>query len=224
MNKLVTVFAIALILTGAQELYSQSMMRMYRSVYSVAGYYGSSSSSMDIDQGSGVRMGGTTDSDVMRISTRDGYFILRHLALGGEFSWEHRSTSYQPDPNPINFRSRQYARRLFAGPWLRWYVPASMRWYTALELSFGYVHEAGETEESTAAYVLPRTTTSANGFGVNAGLGMGYLVGRNVTLDLTARYGAGWLSGEYHIPGNPDLSLDMDFGEISFLLGIQLLM
>ncbi len=224
MNKVVSLLAAALFLAGAQNAYSQSMMRMYRSVYSIAGFYGNSSSASDIDQGFGVRTGGDTDNEVLRFSTRDGYFIARQLALGVEFMWEQHATSYTPDPNPINFRSQNRERRLFVGPWVRWYIPASVRWYAALELSAGYVHAFTEKEESTSSYILPRVTTSANGYGVNAGIGMGYFLSRGITLDATARYGAGWLNGDYMVPGSPDRDLDMDFGEVSFLLGVQLLL
>ncbi|MCZ7555105.1 MAG: hypothetical protein M5R41_01710 [Bacteroidia bacterium] len=220
----VSLMIIILAFAGVESGHGQSMMRMYRYTYSIAGFFQSSHSSADMDQGSGgVRIGGETEREVLQFSTRNGFFVLRHLAIGGEFAWEHRSESYQPDPNPVNFRSRDYANRLFVGPWARWYIPASMRWYTALELSIGYVRQNEENEESTSVYVLPKTTSTGNGVGINAGLGMGYLLSRGMVLDLTARYGAGWLDGAVRVPGNPDRDLQWDYGELHFLLGLQLL-
>ena len=224
MNKVVVITTAVLCFLCAHIASGQSMVRMYRSIYSIAGYYGSGNSTATIDQGAGSQLGGTSDSDVLRFSTRDGYFLYRNLALGGEFSWEHQSSSYQPDPNPINYRSESRDRRLFVGPWVRWYVPTSVRWYAALEASAGYVHTLGEKEESTSSYILPKTTTSANGIGVNVGAGMGYFLSRGIALDITARYGAGWLNGKYRTPGNADLDVELDYGEVSFLLGVQLLL
>jgi hypothetical protein len=224
MKKYISLMIIVLAMIGAESSHGQSLMRMYRSTYSIAGYFGSSQSTADIDQGSGgVRTSGTTDREVLQFSTRNGFFVMRHLALGGEFAWEHRSNSYQPEPNPLNFRTREYGNRLFVGPWARWYIPASMRWYTALELSVGYVRHSEESEESTSVYVLPKTTSTGSGVGVNAGLGMGYLLSRGIVLDLTARYGMGWLDGEVSVPGNADRDLNLDYKELHFLLGLQLL-
>jgi len=224
MNKVVVLTTALLCFMCAQIASGQSMVRMYRSLYSIAGYYGSGHSSATIDQGAGSQIGGTSESDVLRFSTRDGYFLYRNLALGGEFSWDHQTSSYKPDPNPINYRSQSRDRRLFIGPWVRWYVPTSVRWYAALEFSAGYVHMLGEKEESTSSYILPRTTTTANGYGLNAGVGMGYFLSRGIALDFTARYGAGWLNGTYMTPGNADRGVELDYGEATFLLGVQLLL
>jgi hypothetical protein len=224
MNKVLAFTFAALCFCSIQQAVGQSMMRMYRSVYSVAGFYSNGRNSVDIDQGAGIRAMGISDHEKVRLSSRNGYFLYRHLAFGGEISWEQESMHQRPDPNPLNFRAQSRDRRLFIGPWVRWYVPASVRWYTALEMSAGYVHARGEQDESTSAYILPRSSTSANGFGLNAGFSMGYFLSRGVALDATMRYSAGWLEGVHAVAGSPDRDLSMEYHEFVLLLGVQFML
>lgn len=210
-------------LFAAGSVQAQSLMRTYRFIYSAAGYYGYSTNNSDVALGAGATAGSKVDREVLRFTTRDGYFVIPHLAVGGELFWDQTSTRSVPDPNPLNYRNCVEERRLFVGPWVRWYTPASLRWYAAAELSLGYWYARSSAEESSAAFVLPRTLTIERGFGGNAGIAVGHMVTRNIGLDLTARYSMGWLQGEQMVAGSPDYDTETDFAEFSLLFGIQML-
>ncbi len=218
-----TAFILALTLFIFPAMLSaQGMMRMYRSMYSVSGSYSSGNSATNI------RSVGSIDAEqsheFVRLSTRNGYFISRNVALGFEFFWDQGKTETRPDPNPTSYRYKQFDRDLFIGPLLRVYQPLSVRWFTYPELSVGYRHYLGEMEENSSLLNTLPTTIAARGIGINAGAGIGYYISRNIVLDATLRYSYNWLRGSYQIPGQQDLNVDMQGGEIGILFGLQLLM
>ncbi len=202
---------------------AQSMMRMYRMMYSISGSYTSGSNGTDIKFGTGTS-GADMDYETVRIASRNGYFVSRNVLLGLELSWDQTRGENNPQPNPSNYRFKQFERQLFIGPLFRWYQPMSVRWFVYPEIAAGYRHYLGETEESGSMITTLPETTTARGVGVNAGLGIGYFVSRNVVLDATVRYSHHWLNGSYEIPGQPDIDAEITGGEIGILFGLQLLM
>jgi len=196
---------------------------MYRYVYSVAGFYEYGRDATDIAQVGGASFGSSINREVLRLSTRNAYFVMRDLAFGAELGWDQAWSETTPAPNPLNSRTTALDRRIFIGPWVRWYMPVGMRWYTALEASVGYAHSAVESEQSTSVLVLPRNRISAHGIGGKAGLAFGYLLGRSIALDLTARYNIGYLEGTLTVPGMANRDVTIDTHEFSMLGGIQLL-
>lgn len=204
-------------------LSAQGMMRMYRTMYSISGSYSSGNTTTDIKGPAGT-IGSELSHEAVRLATRNGYFISRNLALGFEFNWEQGRSDSRPDPNPTSYRFKQFDRHLFVGPLLRYYQPLSVRWFTFPELSVGYRHYMGEMEENSSMLSTLPATTYARGVGINAGAGIGYYLSRNIVLDATLRYSYNWLSGSYQIPGQQDLDINMQGGEIGILFGLQLLM
>ncbi|MDT8324270.1 MAG: outer membrane beta-barrel protein [Bacteroidota bacterium] len=201
---------------------AQGLMRLYRMAYGISGYYGNGGHSTDI-----AFPGATTGSDMeheyIRLTTRNGYFVSRNFLLGVEFNWDQAGGELRPDPNPDGYRLETYERRIFIGPLLRWYQPMTPRWFLYPEFSFGYTHYLEESEEfSLTANALP-TTTTARGFGVNAGAGIGYFLTRHVVFDAALRYMHAWRSGEYEVPASPDREVDMTEHDIQLFFGFQLL-
>jgi opacity protein-like surface antigen len=202
---------------------AQSMMRMYRMMYSISGSYASGSSGTDIKFEDGTS-GTDIDHETVRIASRNGYFVSRNVAMGLELSWEQTRGESNPTPNTANYRFEQFERHLFIGPLFRWYLPMTVRWFLYPEIAAGYRHYLGESEVSSSSITPLPVTTTARGVGVNAGLGVGYFLSRNVALDVTARYSHHWLSGSYERPGQPDIDAEITGGEIGILFGLQLLM
>ncbi len=215
------ILSILFLLPGS--LSAQGMMRMYRMMYSVSGSFSSGQNDTDI-KGVGAPSGTEFDYETVRIATRNGYFVSRNVVLGLELSWDQTRGESRPKPNPRNERYKQYERSLFVGPLLRWYQPLSVRWFAYPEVSLGYRHYLGESEASSSTVTTLPVTTTARGFGINAGAGLGYFLSRNVVLDASLRYSYGWLSGSYQTSGQPDLDVDMKGSEIGILFGLQLLM
>lgn len=200
----------------------QSLMRLYRMAYSIGGSYSNGSTDTELKT-----VGGTSRSEIrqetVRLSMRNAYFVTRNAALGLELSWEQGRGESRPEPNPINYREIVFDRTLYAGPLFRWYQPITFRWFLSPEVSVGYLHYLGEYEESSAVTSVLPATTSARGVGLRAGAGIGYFLTRNVVVDLSIRYSHGWVSGEYQVPGQADLDIDISGGEIGGLFGFQFL-
>lgn len=214
--------AVALLLFPAVSS-GQGMMRLYRAMYSVSGSY--SSGRTDTDLKFPAATAGTEFSyESIQLATRSGAFVTRSLLIGVEFDWYSRRGEIKPSPNPSNQRARQFDRELFLGPLLRWYQPMTVRWFVYPEVAVGYQHALGEFEESNVmSSTLPATTT-ASGVGVFAGAGLGYFLTRNLVLDATLRYSHRWLEGSHEVAGQPDIDAEISGGDVSVLVGFQLLM
>lgn len=204
-------------------LTGQSMMRMYRTMYSISGSYSSGHTNTDIKAPNGT-IGADMDHETIRLSTRNGYFVARNVAVGFELNWDQQRNETTPQPNPTNYRVKQFDRNFFVGPLLRWCQPVSVRWFMYPEVSLGYRHYLGESEESGLALSTMPVTTSARGLGINVGAGIGYFLSRNIVLDATLRYSYNWLTGRYEVPGQPDIDAEIQGGEIGILFGLQLMM
>ncbi len=211
-----------LLLTLPALSQAQGTMRFYRMAYSIGGFYSNGGHSTDIAFPAGGS-GSDVETETIRLATRNGYFVTRNFLLGVELNWEQGSSESRPDPNPNGERVESYARRMFIGPLLRWYQMMTPRWFLAPEISFGYSHYLGESE----AYSLMTTdlpvSTTARGFGVNAGAGIGYFLSRHVVFDAALRYMHAWRSGEYEVPASPDRDVDMTEHDIQLFFGFQLL-
>lgn len=205
------------------SLSAQSLMRMYRMSYSISGMYATGGTKTDVAFTNGTT-GTALDYERVRLSTRNGYFISRNVMFGAELTWNYRRDDSRPRPNANNYKYTESQRDIFVGPLIRWYQPVSMRWFVAPELSVGYRHYLGEVEESSMNFAPLQSTNSAQGFGLNGGIGVGYFLSRHLVLDVAVRYSHHWLSGSHEIPGQPDFDLDHSGGEVGMLLGFQLLM
>jgi hypothetical protein len=215
-------FLILLLVAVPALTQAQGLMRFYRMAYGISGFYSNGSSTLDIGFPAGTT-GSEVNQESIRLSTRLGHFFSRNFVMGIEFNWEQGSSEVLPDPNPIGYRLETYDRRLFLGPLFRWYQPMTHRWFLYPEVSVGYSHYLGETQEnSLTANVLPSTTT-ARGIAVNAGAGVGYFLTRNVVFDASLRYMRAWRTGEYEVPGQPDVDVDITEYDIQLYFGLQLL-
>ncbi len=201
---------------------SQGMMRFYRMAYGISGYYSNGSTSTTIAFPAAVS-GTDMDHEVIRLATRNGYFVTRNFMIGVEFNWEQGSGELRPDPNPDGYRMESYERRLFLGPIFRYYQSMTHRWFLYPEVSFGYSHYLAESEESSLTITTLPSTITGRGFAVHAGAGVGYFLTRHVIFDVSLRYMRAWRDGEYEVPASPDRDIDMDEYDIQLLFGFQLL-
>lgn len=218
MRSLVILVTTLLMLPAAMQ--GQSLMRLYRMVYSIGGFYSSGSTNTDLKMPSGT-VGNDFEHETVQLATRNGYFVSRNFVIGLEFNWQQARGETRPDPNPGSNRAIQFDRDLFVGPLFRWYQPLTVRWFVYPEISLGYQHYLGEFEESSSSFSTLPATTTARGFGLNAGVGIGYFLSRNVVLDGTLRYSHHWLTGDYTVPGQPDFDVDISGGAVDVLFGIQ---
>jgi opacity protein-like surface antigen len=216
-----TVAILALFIFLPTIAMSQGLMRFYRMTYGISGFYQTGSSNTDIDFTTGTA-GTEVKRDVVRIASRNGFFLSRNFVMGVEFNWEQTTGDSRPVPNLIGYRSESFERRLFLGPLIRLYQPMSMRWFLYPEISFGYSQYLSETEESSIEVNnLPQTVT-ARGFAFHAGAGFGYLLTRNIVFDISARYMRAWRFGEYDVPGSLDVNVNMKEYDVQLLVGFQL--
>jgi hypothetical protein len=216
----IPVILVVILLFVPAAMQGQSLMRLYRMMYSVSGSYSSGQTDTDLKYTAGPA-GSEYDHETIMLSTRNGYFVSRSVVLGFEFDWQQGKGEVRPRPNPTNARYRQFDRDFFFGPLFRWYQPMSVRWFVYPEVSVGYHHYLGEFEESSSSLTTLQTTTYARGVGINAGAGLGYFLSRNLVLDATIRYSHRWLGGGYQVPGQPDVDVEISGGEIGLLLGLQ---
>ncbi|MCB2203829.1 outer membrane beta-barrel protein [bacterium] len=201
---------------------SQGMMRFYRMAYSVSGFYSNGGSNTDISQQVG-KSGSEWDSEQIQLSTRNGYFAARSFLVGVELNWRQNSGELRPSPNPDAYRMESHERRLFIGPLFRWYQLLTHRWYLYPEVSVGYSHYYGETEESSRTLTQLPASTSARGVAVHAGAGIGYFMTRHLVFDASLRYMRAWRTGEYEVPALPDRDVTMDEYDIELLFGFQVM-
>jgi opacity protein-like surface antigen len=214
------VFVVTTLLLLPAAMHGQSLMRMYRMVYSIGGSYSSGTTNTDLKLPSGT-VGSDYEHETVQLATRNGYFVSRNFVLGMEFNWQQGRGETRPNPNPGSNRAIQFDRELFVGPLFRWYQPMTVRWFIYPEVSLGYQHFLGEYEESSSTNITLPATTTARGFGLNAGVGLGYFLSRNVVLDATVRYSRRWLTGEFQVPGQADFDVEISGGAVELLFGIQ---
>jgi hypothetical protein len=216
------VTACAILILAASVATAQPLFHRSRGVASVSGFFTSGTATETIGYtGGDVRA--VTDQHMLLISGRGGYFVTPDIALGAEAFWRIDDEMTTPDPNPTYLRTSSEGRTLFLGPWVRWYYPLSVRWVMFPEMSLGYTYQVQDSEASSSS-AAAHVRTLTDGFGLNAGIGLGYFITRAFAVDLTLRYSGAWTSGRYEQIGQPDAPASVSSNGIQALLGFEIAM
>ena len=111
----------------------------------------------------------------------------------------------------------------YLGPWARYYIPVQHNWYLYPELGVSFVNYYSETRNDNQ---VDNSMISAQGFGVNPGIGLVYFVSKSAAFSIRWNYQWSSVSGKYEeVSINSTVSQPIknyQYGKSSLFFGFQL--
>lgn len=146
------------------------------------------------------------------ISSRNGRFVLNNLSVGFDIQWRQKTLDKTATSKITHTEKEKIG---FIGLWSRYYLNINnSAFYIFPEVSAGYAAIKFEDSQDFQ-------TATADGFGLNAGLGAGIFLTSSVAFEITARYQFGNLTG--NVEKNSDVfDYSVNLNNFNLLFGFQI--